>query len=262
MSLSKIKEIRQPIVDELVEALKNDQIPWHKPWNSAGGFGATPYNGITQRKYNGINRFHLMIENMVHDYTDPRWMTFNQAKAADYQIMKKPEDWIGDYGVRLECWKIYNTETKKTMNFSDYSKLSKEEKKALEDKLVWRNYPFTVFNGSRIKGLQPLEQVKLNYPKDERVYRIFTELAENLKLLVHYGFAQAYYKPSEDAVYMPNKEAFYSMEGYASTLLHEMSHATGHESRLNRDLVNTFGSPEYAMEDCERRSHPCFYVKI
>lgn len=249
MSLSKIKEIRQPLVNELVEALKNDQIPWHKPWNSVGSFGAIPYNGITNRKYNGINRFHLMMENMVHGYTDPRWMTFNQAKEAGYKIMKKPDNWMGAYGVHLECWKLYNTETKKIMNFSDYAKLSKEEKKELDKKLQWRNYPFTVFNGSRIEGLQPLEKVELRYPKSERVEKIFTELAENLKLPIHYGFAQAFYKPSEDVVYMPYKEDFYSMEGYASILLHEMSHATGHESRLNRDTIHDFGRTEYAREE-------------
>ncbi len=32
-------------------------------------------------------------------------------------------------------------------------------------------------------------------------------------------------------------------------LLHEMAHSTGHESRLNRPLLNAFGTPEYAKEE-------------
>jgi len=31
--------------------------------------------------------------------------------------------------------------------------------------------------------------------------------------------------------------------------VHELGHWTGHETRLNRDLRNTFGSGEYAREE-------------
>jgi len=34
-----------------------------------------------------------------------------------------------------------------------------------------------------------------------------------------------------------------------ATLLHEAGHATGHISRLNRDMTGVFGSPEYAKEE-------------
>ena len=36
---------------------------------------------------------------------------------------------------------------------------------------------------------------------------------------------------------------------YMATLLHEAGHATGHISRLNRDMTGVFGSPEYAKEE-------------
>lgn len=45
------------------------------------------------------------------------------------------------------------------------------------------------------------------------------------------------------------KEQFTSAEAYYSTAFHELGHSTGHESRLNRDLANSFGTPAYAKEE-------------
>lgn len=48
-------------------------------------------------------------------------------------------------------------------------------------------------------------------------------------------------------------EQFTSCEDYYGTLLHELTHATGHASRLNRDGItagkHTFGAPTYSFEE-------------
>jgi antirestriction protein ArdC len=48
---------------------------------------------------------------------------------------------------------------------------------------------------------------------------------------------------------MPPKQLFQDARGFYATALHELGHWTGHSSRLDRDLVNKFGSPEYAKEE-------------
>lgn len=48
---------------------------------------------------------------------------------------------------------------------------------------------------------------------------------------------------------MPDIDRFRNEYSYMATFLHEASHATGHKSRLNRDLTGAFGSPEYAKEE-------------
>ncbi|GAL09416.1 antirestriction protein [Vibrio astriarenae] len=48
---------------------------------------------------------------------------------------------------------------------------------------------------------------------------------------------------------MPAKRAFHNTTDYYSTLFHELTHATGHESRLNRNIQNRFGSKDYAFEE-------------
>jgi len=48
---------------------------------------------------------------------------------------------------------------------------------------------------------------------------------------------------------MPERPQFETADRYYSTLLHELGHWTGHHSRLDRELVNKFGTPDYAREE-------------
>src|SRR6185295_11583145 len=59
-----------------------------------------------------------------------------------------------------------------------------------------------------------------------------------------------------DFVGMPSAEQFRTSEDYYSVLFHELTHSTGHESRLNRKGVSgsdgewsAFGSTPYAKEE-------------
>ncbi|CAA6824622.1 MAG: DNA primase (EC [uncultured Sulfurovum sp.] len=65
----------------------------------------------------------------------------------------------------------------------------------------------------------------------------------------HVAGNRAFYRASEDKIQLPLKEQFNSEMDYYSTALHELSHWTGHESRLNRDMRNPFGSIAYAKEE-------------
>ena len=51
---------------------------------------------------------------------------------------------------------------------------------------------------------------------------------------MHEGTAIPCYRPSTDSVHMPERRFFTSEEAYFSTLFHELSHSTGHASRLAR----------------------------
>ena len=66
---------------------------------------------------------------------------------------------------------------------------------------------------------------------------------------------RAWYRPSTDTVGMPAKSSFLGSEEYYSTLFHELTHSTGHKSRVGRDGIehlNTFGSESYSQRgtDC------------
>ena len=64
---------------------------------------------------------------------------------------------------------------------------------------------------------------------------------------ITHGGSRAFYRPSTDSIQLPPREAFIgsptstAAEAYYSTLLHELTHYTSHESRCNRQLGKRFG---------------------
>jgi len=63
------------------------------------------------------------------------------------------------------------------------------------------------------------------------------------------GGDRAFYAPTHDFVQVPPQPAFFQQINYYRTALHELTHATGHPSRLGRKLVTAFGSKDYAREE-------------
>jgi antirestriction protein ArdC len=57
---------------------------------------------------------------------------------------------------------------------------------------------------------------------------------------------RAYYRSSTDSVHMPARNRFVDAPHFYSTLFHELTHATGAESRLNRTFGKGFGDELYS----------------
>lgn len=72
------------------------------------------------------------------------------------------------------------------------------------------------------------------------------------------GGDRAYYSPSKDEIHLPAPENFTSEYALNATALHELAHSTGHATRLNRDIENTFGSESYAYEELVAEITSCF----
>ena len=65
----------------------------------------------------------------------------------------------------------------------------------------------------------------------------------------HIGGNRAFYVPSQDYVMVPPPQAYFEPINWHRTALHELGHASGHHSRLNRDMTGSFGSKKYAFEE-------------
>src|SRR3546814_2111738 len=63
---------------------------------------------------------------------------------------------------------------------------------------------------------------------------------ESVGVPVHYGPWDAYFRPDEDRVYMPDREAFDSDEDFISTLGHEIVHSPGSAQRLARETLRDY----------------------
>jgi antirestriction protein ArdC len=69
---------------------------------------------------------------------------------------------------------------------------------------------------------------------------------------IKHGMRKAFYSPGEDIIAMPDRARFEDERGYYGTLYHELIHATGHGSRLNRATLTEsqgFGSNPYCKEE-------------
>lgn len=120
---------------------------------------------------------------------------------------------------------------------------------------VERGIPFlkayAVFNADQIDGLpdrfipQPLEPTA-DTTRNARAEAFITATTADIR----HGGARAYYSPSGDHIQMPPFANFIAAEGYYATLCHELTHWTGHKSRLDRDLSRTrWGAAAYAAEE-------------
>lgn len=222
------RDIYQEVTDKIIALLDKGTAPWHMPWVRGVG-GGLPANMSTGKEYRGINLFLLAIEQMERGLGSNLWLTFKQAKAMGGSVRK------GEKGTMVVFWTMFNTEDKATGEPIEIPML--------------RHY--TVFNAEQCDGLE--------VPGEPEGQIEFEPLAEAEKIVSGYadgpeighGGSKAFYRPSTDAIQMPEPERFESREAYYSTLFHEMSHSTGHKSRLDRkmDRIAAFGSPEYSKEE-------------
>ena len=110
---------------------------------------------------------------------------------------------------------------------------------------------YAVFNADQCDGLpemyRPKPVVEAEEPegREARLDGFFVSIEAQLR---HHG-SEAYYEPSIDRITMPPDGLFDCYDHYYATLAHELSHWTGHGSRLARDLKNRFGSEAYAAEE-------------
>ncbi|MCK5296606.1 MAG: pentapeptide repeat-containing protein [Alphaproteobacteria bacterium] len=229
------KDFRQDVVDEIIAHLEEGTAPWQKPWN-AGEIQDLPHNPVSGAMYRGIN--NIILEMKGRD--DPRWLTYKQATSRNAQVRK------GEKGSQIEFWKW--SESKPVLDDNGKPVLDKNGKKTYRDVRLERPKVFhaTVFNAEQIDGLEPYVAPEMKFYPAEEAEKIISETNITIN---HLPQDMAFYRPSTDEISLPPKEAFETAEQYYATALHEIGHATGHKSRLNRDLTGGFGSASYAKEE-------------
>ena len=112
-----------------------------------------------------------------------------------------------------------------------------------------------VFNGADVAGMPPMKERRV-FDANERAERLIQAtgaVIEHRELArVGKGFTvnMAYYDSAADQITVPPRGHFKSEGDYYRTVIHEIAHWTGHESRLNRGLdAAKRGTPEYAWEE-------------
>lgn len=223
-----MRDIFQEITDRIAAQLEQGVRPWAKPWtDKAGAFAVDLPHNIDRRPYRGANVFWLWMIGQERGYESPMWMTFNQAKARGGAVRK------GEKGTRVFFWKFDKVKDKETG----------------EDKNRVMVKSYTVFNIAQCDDVKlPARAAAVATTEPERI-EAADELVETTGATICHGGNQAFYAPSLDRVQMPDRDAFMTVDGYYSTLFHELGHWTGHESRLAREYGKRFGDGAYAFEE-------------
>lgn len=214
------------VTEKILKALEEGVVPWQKPWVGTGA----AINYISRKPYKGVNT--LLLDQ------PGEYLTFKQCAALGGKIKK---------GEKAQMIVFFT--------FSEH----KEKDANGDDKIT--TFPvlkyYSVFHITQCEGIES----KLEPPSPEA-----DPLAEGETIIDGYisrsgvgfeavkGSDRAFYRPSEDRVVVPHISQYKLVEEYYLTTFHELTHSTGHSSRLKRfgeknDGVAAFGDEVYSKEE-------------
>jgi antirestriction protein ArdC len=231
----------EKITGQIVDALEKGIVPWKKPWTVTGGLA--PINLKSKKVYNGIN---LLILGCA-PHASHVWGTFKQWTEVGGTVRK------GEKSTPICFWTFFDKRDANGDNEFDA--------KGRPVKIPFLRY-YSVFNAEQIDGIEldkymPEKVEGIEFNPIAEAERVIAEMP-NAPQIIHGGNV-ASYAPSMDIVRMPNKDQFHSEAEYYSTNFHELSHSTGHKSRVGRDLKPTeFGSESYSKEELIAEISACF----
>lgn len=220
------KDMYAQITDAIIAVLesgKTNSLTWTRTGNGL------PCNHKTGAVYQGVNVLLLWAAAMTHGYSSNRWLTYKQAADMGGQVRK------GENSVACVFFKTIEREAKNKGDSTDMA----ESMRVIS--------PFWLFNLDQIDGIdKPRAAAQLSEFQ-------LIETAENV--LIHSGAVireegqKAFYRPSTDEIYLPERTRFTSEIEFYNVALHELTHWSGAKHRLARDFGARFGTESYAFEE-------------
>lgn len=223
------------ITNKIIAELEAGGVPWVQPWGSAAAKAqlALPKSAATGRQYSGINILILWGAATEHAFTGQSWLTFRQALLLGGHVRK--------------C------ERGTTVVYADRFVPADEKRRASESgeeaQAIAFLKRFTVFNSDQCEGLPSEITTTAPPPPPGLIEPRVEKLIKATSIDFRIGGNRAFYVPAEDYVQVPPPQAYFEPINWHRTALHELAHASGHPSRLNRDLSGGYGTRKYAFEE-------------
>jgi len=221
-------DVHAYVTDAIIAAMEAGTAPWRQPWTGEKTGAAFPLRASGE-PYRGINVIMLWLTAVQKGYASPCWFTFKQAKELGAHVRKGEKSTTVVYYGQVER----ETDEGEEVRFS----IAKA---------------YRVFNAEQIENLPPeyycekaTEARDLGTEPDPNLEGYFANVGARIETSDE---PQAYYHPLHDHIHMPPIATFLSANGYYATLAHELTHWTGHSSRLDR-LKKGRDRAAYAFEE-------------
>ena len=212
-------DIYQTITDRMISEMEQGIIPWKKPWMAAG----VAISHTTGKAYSLLNQ---MLLGRAGEY-----LTFKQVKAEGGYVRK------GEKAHMIVFWTWLDKEDEATGEITQ---------------VPFLRY-YSVFHLSQCEGISPKHTKELTQTAspDETAEALIAQYVKREGVTIENRAGnQAYYQPATDTVVLPLMKQFAEQSEYYSCAFHELTHSTGHISRLARiDSPAAFGSESYSKEE-------------
>lgn len=229
-------EIADAMFAEVERQLNEGKVPWHKPFR-----GFEPTSASTGKPYRGWNWLWLTLIQEARGYESNLWLTYNRAKQLGGHVRK---------GERAT-----------DVFFTQFNAVRKVERidPATGDKVEGRaTFPifkaFSVFNLDQCDGVEvPSEYLIKREPMAplDATAKMMEDYKDAPSIFRHKE-GRAYYAQLTDSIHLPKSELFDDASAEFRTMAHEMTHSTGHGSRLDRwknESTGAFGCENYSKEE-------------
>lgn len=241
-------------------------LQWEKGWIDGGGKTQGLPQNLSGRRYSGHNDFFLQLHTAMNSYAMPVYATFKQIHEAGATINK------GEKAMPVIYWNItHRDENGQKVTDEQYDAMTKAEQEKCKSIPIMMGYYCYNLDQTNFKEVKPeqyarlQEQFKAPEIKDTKGMFIspeFDAMIEKQAWVCKINTIEgsgAFYSKSKDEITVPLKAQFNIHEDpkevykdgmeYYSSLVHEMAHSTGIDTRLSRDMEGRFGDKKYAKEE-------------
>lgn len=245
MKNDKAEIVKQQLAERFIHCLDDKKEEWSKNWK----IGSGACNGISNRKYSGLNRFLLTFYSQEEKYEGNRFYTFNQIKEKGYHLENAKGKGIPVIYPMFNYFKDGATDysERKLVGVSKKSEMIRSGE-ATESNFKWAYASVKyVFSEDLVKEIEKDSQQHI-YSNDEKFEFLKGFMKETgVELYQSKINVRCYYDINKHRIVLPPDNHFFNKEALLSTLAHEIAHSTS--KGLEREVTGEFGSEEYAKEE-------------
>lgn len=227
-----LADVYREITNVVLTDLESGSVPWVQPWIADGALPGLPHNPVTGLTFSGINILALWRACAERGFASQAWLTLDQIRRAGGFVRR------GEKGTRIYAGR-----------FSAASALARAGEPDIHGSPIGLLGRFSLFNVAQCDGLPAHLSTSPAPCVDRDIEEEFHELIAATGMDYELGGVRTFYVASRDIFILSDWCSAAHKYDFHRDWLRELIRATGHPSRLNRDLPGVFGHHGHGFED-------------